>query len=84
MPMDDLSDQQRMLRDSVRKFASQELAPNAAKWDRDCSLPDAIVGKLGAMGLLGMMITPEYGGTFSDYVSFGLAVEEIAACCGGT
>ena len=37
------------------------------------------------MGLLwGMMVAPEYGGTFSDYVSFGLAVEEVAACCGGT
>ena len=84
MPMDDLSEQQRLLRDSVRKFASHELTPNAAKWDRDCNLPDAIVDKLGAMGLLGMMITSEYGGTFSDYFSFGLAVEEIAACCGGT
>jgi alkylation response protein AidB-like acyl-CoA dehydrogenase len=84
MPMDDLNEQQRLLRDSVRKFASHELTPNAAKWDRDCNLPDAIVDKLGAMGLLGMMITSEYGGTFSDYFSFGLAVEEIAACCGGT
>jgi len=82
--MDDLSEQQRLLRDSVREFAIRELAPNAAKWDRECNLPDAIVGKLGAMGLLGMMIPPEYGGTFSDYISFGLAVEEIAACCGGT
>src|SRR3972149_5325481 len=36
------------------------------------------------MGLLGMMGAPRYGGTFSDYVSFGLAVEEVAACCGGT
>ena len=82
--MDDLSEQQRLLRNSVREFAIRELAPNAAKWDRECNLPDAIVGKLGAMGLLGMMIPPEYDGTFSDYVSFGLAVEEIAACCGGT
>ncbi len=82
--MDDLSEQQRLLRDSVREFAIRELAPNAAKWDRECNLPDGVVGKLGAMGLLGMMIPPEYGGTFSDYVSFGLAVEEIAACCGGT
>ena len=50
MPMDDLSEQQRLLRDSVRKFASHELTPNAAKWDRDCNLTDAIVYKLGAMG----------------------------------
>ena len=82
--MDFLSEPQRLLRDAVREFAMREIAPHAAKWDRESSLPDAVVGKLGAMGLLGMMVSPEYGGTFSDYVSFGLAVEEVAACCGGT
>jgi alkylation response protein AidB-like acyl-CoA dehydrogenase len=82
--MDDLSEQQRLLRDSVREFATRELAPHAAEWDRDGSLPDAIVGKLAAMGLLGMMVPADHGGTFSDYLSFGLAVEETAACCGGT
>lgn len=82
--MDFLSDEQRMVRDSVRDFAQMEIAPHAAQWDQEGTLPDQIVGKLGAMGLLGMMVAPEYGGTFSDYVSFSLAVEEIAACCGGT
>ena len=72
--MDFLTDQQRMVRDSVREFAQAELAPHAAQWDLDGSLPDTVVGKLGEMGLLGMMVTPEYGGTFSDYVSFSLAV----------
>src|ERR1035437_9886723 len=82
--MDFLTEQQRVLRESVRDFAQRELAPNAAQWDREANLPDDVVAKLGAMGLLGMMVAPEYGGTFSDYVSFSLAVEEIAACCGGT
>lgn len=77
-----LTDQQRAIRDHVRQFATRELAPNAAQWDKESALPDAIVAKLGELGLLGMMIAPEYGGSFSDYVSFSLAVEEIAATSG--
>ncbi len=79
-----LTDQQITIRDQVRQFAARELAPNAAQWDRDGNLPDWVVVKLGEMGLLGMMIDAEYGGSFSDYVSFSLAVEEVAAACGGT
>ncbi len=78
-----LTDQQKIIRDQVCQFAARELAPNAAQWDKDSSLPDAVVAKLGEMGLLGMMIDAEYGGSFSDYVSFSLAVEEVAAACGG-
>src|SRR5450830_1137451 len=77
-----LTDQQRIIRDHVRQFATRELAPNAAQWDREAALPDGIVAKLGELGLLGMMIDAEYGGSFSDYVSFSLAVEEVAAACG--
>ncbi|MBI2318842.1 MAG: acyl-CoA dehydrogenase family protein [Betaproteobacteria bacterium] len=82
--MEFLTEPQRLLRDAVREFALRELAPGAAQRDRESNLPDEVVNKLGAMGLLGMMVAPEYGGTFSDYVSFSLAVEEIAACCGAT
>jgi alkylation response protein AidB-like acyl-CoA dehydrogenase len=78
-----LTEHQRAIRDQVRRFAARELTPYAAQWDRDSALPDSIVTKLGELGLLGMMIPPEYGGTFSDYVSFSLAVEEIAFACGG-
>jgi len=52
--MEFLSEPQRLLRDAVREFAMREIAPHAAKWDRESSLPDAVIGKLGAMGLLGM------------------------------
>ena len=79
-----LTDQQRAIRDQIRNFATRELAPNAAKWDKEATLPDWVVPKLGALGLLGMMIDDEYGGSFSDYVSFSLAVEEVAAACGST
>ena len=71
-----------MIRDHVRQFAMRELTPNAAQWDQDAAMPDEVVAKLADMGLLGMMIEPEFGGSFSDYVSFSLAVEEVAAACG--
>jgi alkylation response protein AidB-like acyl-CoA dehydrogenase len=77
-----LTDQQRAIRDQVRQFARRELAPNAARWDREAALPDAAVAKLADIGLLGMMIGAEYGGSFADYVSFSLAVEEVAAASG--
>jgi alkylation response protein AidB-like acyl-CoA dehydrogenase len=79
---DFLTDQQRIIRDQVRQFAMRELAPNAAQWDQDAALPEVVVAKLGEMGLLGMMIDAEYGGSFSDYVSFSLAVEEVAGASG--
>jgi alkylation response protein AidB-like acyl-CoA dehydrogenase len=79
-----LTNEQILTRDQVRQFATRELAPNAARWDRESALPDGLIPKLGEMGLLGMMIDAEYGGSFSDYVSFSLAVEEVAAACGGT
>ena len=82
--MDFLTAEQRMVRDSIREFARAELAPNAARWDQQGDLPAEVVGKLGALGVLGMMVDADYGGSFSDYVSFSLAVEEIAACCGST
>ena len=78
-----LTEEQRSIRDHIRQFAARELAPHAAQWDKEAALPDAIVTKLGELGLLGMMIDAEYGGSFSDYVSFSLAVEEVAAACGG-
>jgi alkylation response protein AidB-like acyl-CoA dehydrogenase len=77
-----LTDQQRMIRDQVRQFATRELAPHAAQWDKEAALPEQAVAQLGELGLLGMMIDAAYGGSFSDYVSFSLAVEEVAAACG--
>lgn len=77
-----LTDQQCAIRDQVRQFAQREIAPKAARWDEEGALPDTIVAKLADLGLLGMMIDPAYGGSFSDYVSFSLAVEEIAGACG--
>ena len=74
-----LNDDQIMVRDMARNFAQKELAPNSAQWDRDAKLPWEVLAKMGALGLLGMCVDPEWGGAGTDYLSYILAVEEIAA-----
>jgi len=81
---DFLTDEQRMIRDMAREFARNELAPHAGRWDQEGWLPEATVAKLGELGLLGMVVPEEWGGTFSDYTAYALAMEEIAAGCAST
>jgi len=81
---DSLSDEQRMVRDMARDFARAELAPHAARWDREGWLPEAVLAKVGELGLLGMLVPEEWGGHGADYVSYALAIEEIAAGCAST
>ncbi|BBU29144.1 acyl-CoA dehydrogenase [Burkholderia sp. THE68] len=76
-----LTEEQRMIRDAARQFATEVLAPNAGQWDKDGAIPDAVVRQLGELGLLGMIVPAELGGTFSDYTAYALAMEEIAAGC---
>jgi len=81
---DFLTDEQRMVRDMARDFSRAELAPHAGQWEEEGWIPDAVVAKLGELGLLGMLVPEEWGGTGSDYVAYALAVEEIAAGCAAT
>jgi len=81
---DFLTEEQRMIRDMAREFAQAELAPHAGQWDEEGWIPDAVVAKLGELGLLGMVVPEEFGGTFSDYIAYALAMEEIAAGCAST
>lgn len=76
-----LTEEQRMIRDAARQFSAEVLAPNASQWDRDGAIPDAVVRQLGELGLLGMIVPAELGGTYSDYTAYALAMEEIAAGC---
>lgn len=76
---DFLTEEQRMIRDMARDFAQNELAPNAAKWEEEGYLPDAMIAKMGELGLLGMIVPEEYGGSYTDYTAYALAIEEIAA-----
>src|SRR5271154_1582323 len=75
------TEEQTMIRDAARSFASERLAPNAGKWDRDRQLPPEVVREMGALGLLGMMVPEAWGGNYTDYTAYALAIEEIAAGC---
>ncbi len=74
----DLSDEQRLLRDTVRDFARAEVAPAAYELDRTKAFPYEIVAKLGELGLMGIPFDEEYGGGGGDTLSYALAVEELA------
>ena len=73
-----------MIRDSVRAFAADRLAPNAARWDRECFFPRDALNEMAAMGLFGVTIPEKWGGAELDYVSLALTLEEIAAGDGAT
>jgi alkylation response protein AidB-like acyl-CoA dehydrogenase len=84
MLVDFYTEDQRMIRDSAREFANAELKPHAAGWDKAGWIADTAVAKLGEVGLLGMIVPEEWGGSYTDYVAYALAVEEIAAGCAAT
>ena len=74
-----LTEEQEMIRDSVREFARERLAPNAEAWGRDSTFPGEAVREIAELGLLGMLVPEEWDGAGSDFVSYALALEEIAA-----
>jgi alkylation response protein AidB-like acyl-CoA dehydrogenase len=74
----ELSDEQRLLRDTVREFALAEVKPVAEELDRTKDFPYEIVEKLGKLGLMGIPFPQEYGGGGADTLSYVLAVEELA------
>jgi alkylation response protein AidB-like acyl-CoA dehydrogenase len=78
---DFLTEEQRMVRDMARDFARAELAPHAARWDEEGYVPDATLAKMGEVGLMGMLVPEEWGGTGADYLAYALAIEEVAAGC---
>ena len=73
----DLTDEQRLLRDTVRDFARQEVAPVAEELDRTKSFPYELVEKMGELGLMGIPFPEEFGGGGADTLSYALAVEEL-------
>jgi len=80
----ELTEEQRMLRDMVRDFAQNELSPIAAQLDEEQSFPHDAVKKMGELGLMGIPFPESLGGAGMDYLSYTLAVEEIAKVCGST
>ena len=80
----ELSEEQRMIRDMARDFAKAELAPNAEKWEKAGWLDDEMLKQMGELGFLGMVVPEEWGGSYIDYTSYALAVEEVSAGCAST
>jgi alkylation response protein AidB-like acyl-CoA dehydrogenase len=73
----ELNDEQRLLRDTVRDFARQEVAPAAEELDRTKAFPYELVEKMGKLGLMGIPFPEEYGGGGAGTLSYALAVEEL-------
>jgi len=76
------TDEQKHLRREIRAFAARELAPNVSAWDEAAEFPLAAIRQLGSLGLLGVIIPPEYGGAGLSYVDYAMAVEELSAVDG--
>jgi alkylation response protein AidB-like acyl-CoA dehydrogenase len=73
----ELSDEQRLIRETARSFCAAEIAPNAAEWDRAETIDRGIVAKLASLGFLTAALPEEHGGLGLDMVSYTLLVEEL-------
>ena len=80
----DFTDQQLSVKDMAGKFARQQVQPLAAKLDEEAEYPEDLVRQMGELGLMGVAIPVDHGGSGMDYVSYVLAMEEICAACAGT
>jgi short/branched chain acyl-CoA dehydrogenase len=74
----DLNKEQEMIRREVRRFAEQEIAPVAAELDKQEAFSEDLTRKMGEIGLFGMFVSEAYEGQEMDYLSYIIAVEEIA------
>ncbi|NEX63252.1 acyl-CoA dehydrogenase family protein [Noviherbaspirillum galbum] len=79
-----LSEQHEMIRDALRTFSQERLAPNAARWDKEHHFPKEELKGLAQLGAFGVAVPEELGGAGLDYTSLALVLEEIAAGDGGT
>jgi len=74
-----LTQEQEMIRDSVRSFARERLAPYAPDWDRDSVFPRDVLKEMAALGVFGVCVPEQWGGAGLDHVSLAVILEEIAA-----
>ncbi len=74
-----LTEEQTMIRDMAKQFAEDRLVPNSEEWDREARFPKEALDEMAQLGLMGMMVPPEWDGAGTDAVSYALALEEIAA-----
>jgi alkylation response protein AidB-like acyl-CoA dehydrogenase len=74
-----LTEEQTMIRDMAKQFATDRLKPNTAKWEAEKAFPPEVIQELASLGLLGMTVSPDWDGAGTDQVSYALATMEIAA-----
>lgn len=79
-----LSQDQKMIREMVREFATKELEPIAAEIDESREFPHASLKKMAELGLMGVVIPEQYGGAGMDFTSLAIIVEEISRVCAST
>ena len=80
-----LTEEQNLIRNMVRSFAEQEVAPSAAERDEEERFDrELMFDKLGELGLAGMIIPEQFGGAGADYISYAIAVEELSRVCAST
>ena len=84
MMMQNFTDEQKMLRETIRNFAEKDVAPLACEIDRDERFPEESFKKLAEMGLLGITVPVEYDGAGTGYVEMCIVTEELAVVCGST
>ena len=77
-----LTQDQRMMRDSIRDFAQREILPHRMDWDERQHFPRDLFRKMGEMGLMGMLVPEQYGGAGLTYYEYKMAIEELAKVCG--
>jgi alkylation response protein AidB-like acyl-CoA dehydrogenase len=79
-----LNEEHQMIRDALRSFSQERLAPQAAKWDKEAHFPAQELKELAELGAFGVAVPEALGGAGLDYLSLALVLEEIAAGDGGT
>jgi alkylation response protein AidB-like acyl-CoA dehydrogenase len=77
----DLTDEQKLIRETARAFADKEIVPRARENDRNHHFDTELVSKMADQGYLGAIVPREYGGAGLDYVTYGLIVEEVGRAC---
>ncbi len=78
----ELTENQKMIRDMVRDFSEKEIRPNIMKWDEAEEFPVPLFHKLGELGLMGVLVPTEYGGSGFGYMEYITVVSEIGKVCG--
>ena len=78
-----LTDEHKLIRDTVRAWIKKEVSPNIEEWAQNCHFPKHLVPQMGELGVFGPTVPVEYGGGGLDYISYGLMMQEIERCDSG-